>query len=103
MVSRQQASEAALAAANVPSTLPAKDNKPLARQNGEGDDSSIASGILQRLWQLVLQLATQAPEPSLISGVMGGALGTPRTPVGPEVAAASMRRKALELIEVGLK
>ena len=100
MVCRQQASEAAAAAAYMPSTLPAKDNKPLARQNGEGDDSSICSGILQRLWQLVLQLATQAPEPNAMVGAVGGTPGTPRTPGNPEAAAANMRRKALELIEV---
>ena len=103
MVSRQQASEAAAVAAALPSTLPAREGRPLAKQNGEGDDSSIASGILQRLWTEILGLATGVAESGLAQGKVVGASSpaTPRTPGrSPEQEASTMRLKALELIEV---
>ncbi len=47
MVAKQQAAEAAAEAKQVASTLVRSDSKSLAKQNGEGDGSSLTSAILQ--------------------------------------------------------
>lgn len=85
MLARQREAEAAGAAGRLPSTMPAADTKaPLARVNGANDAAggSGSSSIIQSVWTYVLQLAT---------GVAAGGL-----------EAANTRRRALELIEVGM-
>lgn len=47
MVASQKANEAASAASQQASTLPAAARGGLARQNGEGDGSHLSSGLLQ--------------------------------------------------------
>ncbi len=44
--------------ATLASTNPAKqESRTLAKQNGMGDGSSMSSGVLQQLWNLILDLA----------------------------------------------
>jgi hypothetical protein len=104
LVARQKEAEAEAAAAALPSIMPAKDTRPLQRINGEGDSFGVCSGILQRHWDSALQLATAAGDDPAAGGLQpGGIPGTPGTPggVAEAAAAAGLRRKAIELIEVG--
>lgn len=107
LVARQKAAEAEAAAAALPSINPAKDARPLQRINGEGDSFGVCSGILQRHWDSVLQLATAAGDEAAAAGLQpGGIPGTPATPGGgmaEAAAAAGLRRKAIELIEVSVQ
>lgn len=56
------------------STLPAAKPKALAKQNGEGDVSSISGSILQQMWPLVLRLGQD------VSQAQPTASGEPSTP-----------------------
>ncbi|KAI8475824.1 MAG: hypothetical protein J3K34DRAFT_517001 [Monoraphidium minutum] len=102
MLASQKAAEAANVASQQASTVAAPARAALARQNGEGDGGHLSSGLLQAralgggdMWAEVLALAVEAPS-------RGGAAG-PSPGAAPEAAAAALRRKALELIEVVLR
>ena len=96
-MARQKESEAANTSSRLASTKPSETKAPLAKVNGAADaaaDSS-SSSIVQRVWPDVLKLAT---------GVAYGGAGGMATPGGAATAggdAAQMRRRSLELIEVG--
>jgi len=97
-VSRQKDIEVASATSRLASTLPTAGKRPLSRVNGESDaTTSSSSSIIQNVWEDVLRLATGAPGQHAASACVlpvGGA------GVNTLEAAATMRRKALELIEV---
>jgi hypothetical protein len=99
LVSRQKDIEVASATSRLASTLPTAGKRPLSRVNGESDatTSSSSSSIIQNVWEDVLRLATGAPGQHAANACVlpGGGAG-----VNTLEAAATMRRKALELIEV---
>eukprot|EP00775_Hariotina_reticulata_P010526 gene10526-10686_t len=102
LVSRQKDIEAAAATSRLASTLPTTSKRPLSRVNGETDvTAASSSSIIQNVWVDVLRLATGVPGEHSVASVQvapGGGAG-----VDAMEAAATMRRKALELIEVVLR
>jgi hypothetical protein len=58
MVAAQQAAgEASKAAVQATTKAQRSEPRALAKRNGEGDGSSLSSGMLQRLWGRILELA----------------------------------------------
>jgi hypothetical protein len=59
--------------ATLASTNPAKqESRTLAKQNGLGDGSSMSSGVLQQLWNLILDLAKDVAPAAAANGHANG-------------------------------
>ncbi|GIL54451.1 hypothetical protein Vafri_9964 [Volvox africanus] len=101
LLARQAAARKEAELAMQATTLPDAENRALARRNGEGDSSSVSSGIVQMLWEKILALATDTT-PAPASTTSGQT--PPATPSGTAAAhGAVVRRRALELIEVVIR
>ncbi|GIM15780.1 hypothetical protein Vretimale_18490 [Volvox reticuliferus] len=101
LLARQVAARQEAELAQQATTLPDAENRALARRNGEGDNSSVSSGIVQMLWEKILALATDTT-PAPVSSTSGQT--PPPTPSGTAAAhGAVVRRRALELIEVVIR
>ncbi|GLI61512.1 hypothetical protein VaNZ11_003892 [Volvox africanus] len=101
LLARQAAARKEAELAMQATTLPDAENRALARRNGEGDSSSVSSGIIQMLWEKILALATDTT-PAPASTTCGQT--PPPTPSGTAAAhGAVVRRRALELIEVVIR
>ncbi|GLC46380.1 hypothetical protein PLESTF_001845900 [Pleodorina starrii] len=102
LLARQAAARREAAAAQQASTLPDEESRALARRNGEGDSSSVSSGLIQMLWDKILALATDTT-PAPVPAPTGGQTPPP-TPSGTASAhGAVVRKRALELIEVVIR